>query len=406
MATTSKQKRILIFVHDGRGLGHLRRLSRIATRLQGEASVLFITGHRDASYMVPKNCEYVHLPSLDSIDHRRSKHWGRRPFLEDDIPRGRAIRKEILAACMETFDPHGFISDYLPLGMDSELAPLLASTPTCRKYFVIRGIMGDPTSGQHAGITSATKDILLEHYDKILVTCDKRIVDVAKEYSLPPELTNKLVYTGYAVEPIDTDACAAARTDRLLPNGATWVVCSAGGGKDGEDLLHRCWELALQYPECYFDLIVGPRSRISLLRQGWYGGTRIRIQQSDEGTMPQRLGGADVVICRGGYNSLMEAAVGNAQIIVAPIQTDFEQRNHARRLSAFRPIHVVDNIDNLDLEFEKVLNQSKVLHQITDLQLDGLETSSRFILSDLAQVDAAPARAVNRVTTIEERSLP
>lgn len=54
-----ERKRILIFVHDGRGLGHLRRLCRLADQLKHDASVLFVTGHRDASYLVPKDCEYI-----------------------------------------------------------------------------------------------------------------------------------------------------------------------------------------------------------------------------------------------------------------------------------------------------------------------------------------------------------
>jgi predicted glycosyltransferase len=286
---------------------------------------------------------------------------------------------------MHTFQPDAFIADYLPLGMDHELAPLLASSPGCRKYFVLRGILGDPQSLHLSVFTPPAMEALRQHYDMILATCDPRIVNIAEEYALTPDLVDKLVYTGYAVEPYNADACSAARADRLLPEGATWVVCSAGGGKDGEDLLQKCWELALQYPECYFDLIIGPRSRFSLHREGWYGGTRIRVMQSDEGTMPYRLGGADVVISRGGYNSLMEAAVGNAQIIVAPIRTDYEQVHHARRLSQFRPLHVVDDIDDLDRTFEHVLTLPRSPHRLTDLRLDGLATSARVILSDLAQ---------------------
>jgi predicted glycosyltransferase len=286
---------------------------------------------------------------------------------------------------MRTFQPNGFISDYLPLGMDHELVPLLNSSPECRKYFVVRGILGDAKALHLSVFTPPAVVALREHYDMIIATCDERIVDIAGEYSFSPELVNKLVYTGYAVEPYNAEACAAVRSDRLLPEGAIWVVCSSGGGKDGEDLVQRCWELALYFPECYFDLIIGPRSRLSLLQEGWYGGTRIRVRQTDEATMPYRLGGADVVICRGGYNSLMEAAVGNAHILVAPISTDYEQVNHARRLSAFRPFHMVDDIEDLDEALEHVLTLPKDPHRLADLRLDGLTTSARLILADLAQ---------------------
>lgn len=390
----ASRKRILIFVHDGRGLGHLRRLSRIASELQDEASVMFVTGLHEAAHMIPRGCEFVHLPSLDSIEPQRSRHWGRLPFLGDDAVRGRGLRNGLLTTIVKEFQPHGFISDYLPLGFQHELVPLLTQTQSCRRYFIVRGILGPGGDNQKHAFGLTGRQALREHYNLILATCDERIVDLAADYNLEPDLLNRLIYTGYAAEPYDPEACDKARAERLLPPGATWVVCTAGGGKDGEDLLESCWDLALRFPECHFDLIVGPRSRLSVLQQGWYAGTRIRVQSADYETMPYRLGGADVVICRGGYNSLMEAAVGPARMIVAPIATDYEQVHHARRLAAFRPMDVVDDLDNLDLSLERSLEQPPVNHKFSALHLDGISQTARVILADLAQHDGRAATPV------------
>lgn len=379
----SEQKRVLIFVHDGRGLGHLRRLSRLAARLQGAASVLFITGHNAAAYIVPSGCEYVHLPSMDSIDHRRSRQWGRLPFLAKDVQRGRAIRQSLLAACVESFAPHAFISDYLPLGMEQELAPLLSAMPRTRKYFIVRGLLGDPATVRQTVLTPQGVEALEQQYDLLLATCDERIVDLAGEYSLPAQLVEKLVYTGYAAEPYNPEACAAVRRDRHLPDGARWIVCTAGGGKDGEDLMQECWQLALKFPECHFDIVLGPRSRIILEGEGYYGGRRIYVRQADHTSMPELLGAADVVICRGGYNTLMEALVGPAHVIVAPIRTDYEQVHHARRLTAYRPLTVVDDIGELDLTLETVLQKEPLQAGVLHLNLDGLANTARLIISDL-----------------------
>lgn len=391
------RKRILMFVHDGRGLGHLRRLSRIAAKLQEEASVLFVTGLREASQMVPPACEFVHIPSLDNIELRRSRHWGRLPFLGDDEARGRGLRNGVILSILKEFEPDAFVSDYLPLGFEHELVPLLTMARNCRRYFIVRGILGRPGDTNIKALSPTGRAALRQHYDLILATCDERIVDIAREYSFEPELTQRLVYTGYTAERFDPERCDQARSDRLLPPGATWVVCTAGGGKDGEDLLRQCWNLALQFPECYFDLIVGPRSRLSVLKEGWYAGTRIRVQESDYKSMEYRLGGAGIVICRGGYNSLMEACVGRARIIVAPIATDYEQVHHARRLSEFRPMHVVDDIEELDLALERAISEGPVEHRFGELRTDGIEQTSRMILADLAQHANAPAR-----TSMEE----
>ena len=376
------RKRILIFVHDGRGLGHLRRLSRIAERLQEQASVLFLTGHRDASWMVPKGSEFIHLPSLDSIDRRRSRHWGRAPFLGDDAMRGRALRKTLIASAIEAFDPDGFISDYLPLGMDDELLPFLRSSSRCRKYFIVRGILGDPKDVPVHVLTPNAREALSSYYDLILAACDQRIADIARDYNLEPELARKLRYTGYCMEALQREASSRARRDRRIPDGMPWVVCTAGGGKDGEDLLQACWQLALQYPEYCFDLIVGPRSRLSALEEGFHAGTRILVRQADT-AMPSRLGGADIVVCRGGYNSLMEASAGQARIIVAPIIDDYEQVHHARRLAAFRPMFVIDRLEDLDLALEDALEQPRPQGGLGDLRCNGLALCSHYILTDL-----------------------
>src|SRR5579872_3365057 len=76
------QKRIIFFVHDGTGLGHLRRLARIAKNLQGPYSCLIVTGHRAAYWFVSEESEYVHLPSLDNLLPSKSLYWGLKPFVE------------------------------------------------------------------------------------------------------------------------------------------------------------------------------------------------------------------------------------------------------------------------------------------------------------------------------------
>jgi predicted glycosyltransferase len=116
-----KQPKILIFAHDGRGLGHLRRLARLGKALQGTAAVLFVAGHREASWLIPPECEFVHIPSLDSTDKRRSRQWGRKPFCLAGAGFGRNLRRAIVKACVDEFRPDALIVDYLPLGMFDEL---------------------------------------------------------------------------------------------------------------------------------------------------------------------------------------------------------------------------------------------------------------------------------------------
>ncbi|HTS38118.1 MAG TPA: glycosyltransferase [Candidatus Solibacter sp.] len=394
------QSRILIFTHDGRGLGHLRRLSRVAKVLQEHASVLFITGHREASWLVPPECEFIHLPNLDSLDPRRSRQWGRQPFLQDGLSTGRRLRRDIIASTIRQFQPDAIILDYLPLGMEEEMREFLNALPSCRKYFISRGILGSPDQVYRDVLTPSAVHALRELYHAILVMSDIKIVDMAKEYSLDPVLAEKLAYVGYAVEPVDRKAIDFVRAKRELPPDAKWVVCTAGGGKEGESLIRRCWEISQVFPECYFDIVTGSRSRLLLESDSWIDGHRVHLIPTESRDLPLMHAAADVVISRGGYNSLTEACMGSAQIIVAPIMTDYEQVHHARRLSAYRDIRVVESLSTLDLALHECLTaETRAANRFHELNMDGLRVVSNVILSDIEQ---HRARDASRKISVQE----
>jgi predicted glycosyltransferase len=397
--------RILIFTHDGRGLGHLRRLARLGSVLQRHASVLFITGHREASWIVPRECEYIHLPSLDSLDPRRSRQWGRVPFLRctNSLTAGRALRRDIIASAIERFDPDAMILDYLPLGMDEEMREFVRASPQRRNYFIARGLLGDPIHIRRDIFTQSAIESLEENYHMILAMTDQKIIDMAEEYALEPQLAEKLVYVGYAAEPVTAQEREAIRAERGIESGSKWVVCGAGGGKEGEALVQRCWEIAQIFPECTFDIVAGPRSRLLLRSDVRSDEGRIRLHSSEDRRLPLMHAAADVVISRGGYNSLMEACVGDARILVAPIMTDFEQVHHAQRLSAFREIDLVESLEDLDLALHQCLMRSgPVVHRLSEINMDGLHLAAGVILSDLEQHRAAAASTSEAANEVVE----
>jgi len=295
-----------------------------------------------------------------------------------------------MAAVFENFQPHAIITDYLPLGMDDEIAQFVTGGKGCRKYFISRGILGSPENVYREVLTPASLDALRRHYHMILVMSDFKIIDMATEYSMEPSIADKLVYVGYAAGSVAPSQTAEARKERGLQEGDKWVLCTAGGGKDGEALIERCWEIAQIFPECHFDIIVGPRSRLSLAADVWLDGRRIRLVNEDSQHLPVYEAAADIVICRGGYNSLMESLVGQAKIIVAPIATDYEQVHHARRLAAYKDITVVDRLSDLDLALEQVLqSKSSTKNRLGEIDMNGIRIGASMILADLALHGAA-----------------
>jgi len=380
------QKRILFFVHDGSGLGHLNRISLIAKALQGSCcSCLIVSGQRASSWIVPKECEYVHLPSLDSLLPNRSKYWGLSPFIDLEESEAFKIRKEILNGVISGYKPDAIIVDYLPLGKKDELADIIKNTPA-KKYYIARGFM------DHAGsikeiLEGRAREYLEKFYNKIFVACDDKIYFV-KEYEISLEIEKKVQYVGYVAESITNHEIQQTRLERGIGQDDIWIVCSAGGGKLGEEIIKYCMEIATQFKKAFFDIIIGPRSNIQwpYLSVNQAVNENIRLHK-ESGYLKYFHGSADIVICPGGYNSLVEAMQGKAHIICYPsaLKTSDEQYFHPLLLSKFVSIKIVT--DPVDLQ--KMLTDAIVNHQYnnnderTSLNFNGAFNIRQHIFEDM-----------------------
>jgi predicted glycosyltransferase len=342
------QKRVLLFVHDGGGLGHLQRLARIAASLQGRCASLLVTGMREAGLLLDPRCEFVHLPSWDSVRPGRSALYGRQPWLT--IPKEGAIRlrQELLASVVASFQPDSLVVDYLPFGQWDELRQIVEQFAG-RKYFILRGLID--TSDRHR-LHGASADVLAAHFDRIFVAADQRVVDVAQEYGFSPLVQAKLSYVGY-ITPSHPNRELVRRKFRV-PSGRRWVVCSAGGGVRAEAFLQRCVSIATHFPEANFLVILGPRSNAA--PEDMAGISPNCEVISETPVLPQVHASCDILVTSGGYNSLVEAMMGGASILVRPNNAgeDDEQRNAAVRIGLYYPVQMIEETA-LETELRKVL---------------------------------------------------
>jgi predicted glycosyltransferase len=395
MRNRASQPRVLMFAHDGRGLGHLRRLSRIAEAMKDDFSVLMVTGHRSASWLVPEECEFIHIPSLDNLDPKRSHHWNRLPFWNEGQTKGRDLREGIIRAAIQFFQPNAIVLDYLPMGKDEEMYQFIKENTSGRSYFLLRGVLDSGPLVKQM-LFNKKCSYLLEHcYDRIVVTCDAKIVDVATEYEFTPSLIAKTSYVGYVAGPIGQEQKAQARLERGISQSEKWVVCSGGGGQYAEELLLTCFDLACEMRGVFFDLVVGPRSRLDGLRSP--DSKRVRVVKEDR-SLPILHSACDVVVCPGGYNSLMEAIAGDASIIVAPLRGDWEQRTHATRLSQFYPISVLEDPSELAAQLARSVSTVQMRKPgDSALKMNGAESFNEMLVRDLKGSDTQQSRVANQI---------
>lgn len=392
MATTSEcsQKRALFYVFDGgTGVGHLRRLASIAKRLQGPLACLIVTGHRAAAHwFIPEECEYIHLPSWDSLLETKARYWGRAPFVLLAKRSAIRLRREILKGIVRGFQPDAIFVDHLPLGAEEELAMILKNT-SCRKYFVTRGVLNETEDLRRLILGGKAYQYLGMYYDRVFAASDPKVFDFARQYNISGNLRDKTVHTGYVVQSIPPGLIARTRAERGLSEDDIWIVASAGGGQLGERLIEGCLELADKHPKIAFDVVMGPRSNLSWRPQHAPLLVRNRLRLHKEVPyMPYLNASADLVISSGGYNTLLEALQGKGDILCFPFRTDQrdEQYQHAVRLKQYVNIEVSTDLRDLPTLFDRALARlgaPRSDDRRAELDLGGAARIAGIVLRDL-----------------------
>ncbi|MFI7542405.1 hypothetical protein [Actinoplanes sp. NPDC049599] len=323
--------RVLLFCHDGTGLGHLRRISRLAGVLQERFSTLVACGMREAGWIVPPQCGLVKLPDWEGIDRWRADRAGRTPWIELSREQATRFRAEAIRDVARLYRPDAIIVDYLPYGQRRELDVLFGTRDSLR-YFLHRGTTD--TADREALRGAATQEIA-DTYDRIVVAADPRVVDLAAEDGYCADARAKLAYVGF-VAPAPGAAGDRSRT----------VVCSGGSGHQAEELMRRCVSVARDHPDITMTVVLGPRSRLSPAELTIPANCAVYPTRED---LPELHRTAAVVVSSGGLNSLLESALGGARLIVHPSRTgdEDEQRRFADRLARYHPVQRLESLDAL-----------------------------------------------------------
>lgn len=386
---SSTPKRILLFAFEGgTGIGHLRRIACIARTLQQQFACMIVTGHREiTNWFVSSNCEYIHIPSWESLLPEKAAYWNRKPFLPLSVDEAVRLRKGIVRGLVQSYVPDLIIVDHLPLGMHDELDDIIAETPA-KKYLVTRGVLNVSGSLLDLVLGGRARDFLHRHYDRIVVAADQNVIDFTRDYALPATLAEKAVHAGYVIDHIGADDILEFQNLHRRADKAAWVVVSPGGGQLGERLVQCAVALSSHYPDVFFDIVAGPRSSLtSSIDSGLHGQANLRLHRESR-DMPILNASADIVICSGGYNTLLEALQGNANILCVPSWKDprDEQTRHSKCLQQFANIEIVPDIASLGDAFAATLAltlKNKPADRRRMLNLSGAKAIEKLVVADL-----------------------
>ncbi len=396
--TTHKTKNVpvMMYSHDGFGLGHIRRNYLIARRMVTEimnSHVLMVTGCivPPFSYL-PKGVDFVKLPSILKVDNGT---WQQRTLGMDGRD-FRQLRSTFIRECAQILKPQVLLVDYTPTGVWDELVPTLKMLkerkPSPKIILGLRDILDTPKRTMDIWKSEGAYDVIKEYYDKILVYGCKEFFDTASNYGLSDGLGDKVTYCGYLCSEGTLDSNRNIRKELDLGDKKL-ILITAGGGYDAYPMMQlgiKALRRVFKKTNAQAVLITGPlmsrENREALEMQA--AGLPIRILESADTVC--YINAADIVITMAGYNTLMDSVFFKKDIIVIPREGPSAEQTMRAKLfarqglvTALEPATRVNPAELAEITLEKLQKPSIPAGHMA---VNGLSTAVREIKSELSQL--------------------
>lgn len=348
MPLCPSEPRALFYVHDGFGLGNLRRMHALAAAFarRTAARCVLVCGSESCDFfgLTSPRVDRVKLPSLG-----RDRDGAPTSCL-GDIPLVRAMRARILEVLIDQFRPTLVVVDKLPDGAYGELAPLL---PLVRRVgaklaLVLRDILDCPQAVQAEWERTGRHDIVREFFDAVIVAGSPEVYDLFAECAFPSSARAKGQYVGYFGYWLE-------HRDGLMNGPGARLLITVGGGEDGREVAGRCLDAiagAARLRSFTTRIVCGPRMPAEDRRSLRARARRMPsvTVQSATRRMIDVMKEADAIITMGGYNALCEAlSLGRRTIVVPRVAPTQEQSIRAERFERLGWVRKLD-LDELGAE--------------------------------------------------------
>ena len=345
MTRVRSLQRVLLYSHDTYGLGHLRRNLSIARELLSlprPPRVVLATGSTAiAQVPLPNGLATVMLPPVT-----KTAQGEYRPMDASlGISLVRRARTAVLLDVVSRWKPDVMVVDHAPHGMKGELLPVfdhIARTGSSTMLTLgLRDILDESSrvvdTWRAEGVYATLEDV----YDSVMVYGERDLFDVAKLYSLPDSLADRIEYCGYVTTPAQTSDPLPSE----VPDGRPFVLGMIGGGGDGVDVLIDTAVAAASIGIASV-LCSGPlMSANDRLRLRHATGELTDVSIVEHLAEPTTVAArAAAVVSRGGYNSLCELIGLGVPTIVVPRRTP--RLEQLMRANAFAERGLVELVED------------------------------------------------------------
>jgi predicted glycosyltransferase len=321
------------------GVGHLSRTSLLAGEIAKIpcVSVVHLSCGPSTGIIPPKpDVSLVELPplivsGLSSTELVSTEAGKTRQDVEKE-------RVRIVEGLIEGRPPTLFITEFFPFSphrLDGTVMPILRVIkeryPGCAIVCSSRDIPVCHGEVLPAEKVASISSILNTCYDLLLVHSDPAVLslaDVPKFRAL--KLSCPVVYTGYICERRST------APQRAVTGRRRKIIVTVGGGRDGHHLIDCTIRVAVRKKDYLFEIVCGPfmeKSVVEKMNQSVARLANVRLHWYVP-NLKEAIAGYDLVICKGGYNTLMETVVRGRRCISIPRKGSYEQKKRVKVCSA------------------------------------------------------------------------
>ena len=359
------KKRIVFYSQHLVGVGHHFRNRQIIRALADEYNVYFVDGGRPVpGATLPVSVQIHHLTPVfkDLITGHLTSET------ECDIQTVLKARKQALNSLITRVYPDIFIIEYFPFARwelaDELLAAIdtgLSVNPDIRIICSLRDVprlLSDPDQ---------VCSVLNHHFHALLIHADPQVTRLEDHFPHIDNIHLPVHYTGYVVEPLDSDGC-----ELQIQN---CVLVSAGGGADGYELIKPCikaWQRLSQrgiVEDRKMIIFTGPfmpQTQYDALERLCKGGPFHIDRFTSHFLHWMRC--ADLSISRAGYNTCMNILETRTRAILVPGSLVSDQEFRAHRLSELGLVYTLlpQNLttDNMAKAILEALSSRPSVHNI------------------------------------------
>lgn len=380
---------ILIYAHDGRGLGHASRsigIGMALRRLYPQLRVLFVSGCRQSQELIGgAPLDWLKLPSYETeVAEGRSRGVSGYSMFSDH-EQGE-LRAAQLAQIVSLYRPRLVLADHTPQGKHRELLQALGADGARDTFWLlgVRGVVGAVPQARSA----AARQVFTDHYRGLIWYGDSAVLGDEHPHMLEQQ---------YGVQPVECGYVSRLRELRHVLPGDPGAETTFAGTVSvpwlGEHTLaflrtlagaltilgpeHGPWRLFVE---------LGGQSAVRAEIEKLFGRLpHCRLEAPSGLRYVQALLASRSAVIYGGYNSIMDVlALNLPAVVVLRAMQDNEQQIHMEKLrhAAGDSLQVVDEAHAeagqlADLLLGNLAGKSWPSRQIN---LDGAEHAAGYLM--------------------------